>query len=361
MNTIFDGADGPYVLHEADGAARIIGVNEQGVLYNTFYDVLPDDYSVKIVSHNNTHRFSVKLKPFEKNDWKHEMPEKLLVISDPHGDLDSFVSVLRGNGVINENYEWIYGKNGLMIVGDIFDRGNDVLPVLWLTYKLQHEAHDAGGKLHFILGNHESRVMGNDLGFAAEKYKNIASYLGIEYACLFGINSELGRWVANRNTIEVIGDMLFVHGGLSENFYKGNYKIDYVNEQISNALFLDYEGRDRFSEHSEFLFSSSRGYKGGSGPMWYRGMFEEDNGVDHPLTDEVLNGLLKRYNVKRIVVGHTELDEISFFRDDRVVGVKVHTENNRLRKASRGILIEKGEIFIIDDEGYLELILRQAQ
>lgn len=308
------------------------------------------NYAVEVVSHNNTHRFHVKMKPFEKNDWRHNMPHKLLVISDPHGDLDSFLSVLRGNGVINDNYEWTYGTNGLMIVGDIFDRGQDVLPVLWLIYKLKQEAHEAGGKLHFVLGNHESRVLGNDLGFAAEKYEKIAAHFGIEYASLFGSNSELGRWVANSNTIEIIGDTLFVHGGLSENFYKGNYDVSYVNEQISNAIFLDYEARDRYSDHSEFLFSSTRSYKGGSGPMWYRGVFGP-NGIDHPLTDEVLDGLLNRYNVKRIVVGHTELDEISFFRDGKIVGVKVDTEKNRERKASRGILFENDKLFIVDDEG----------
>lgn len=351
MKPIFDGADGPYVLFEEDGAVRIIGVDERGQPYNVFYDGLPDDYSVKVVSHDNTHRFNVKMRPFERNSWRYKSPEKLLVISDPHGDLDSFLSVLMGNDVINENYEWIYGENALMIVGDIFDRGVDVLPVLWLTYKLKHEALDAGGNLHFVLGNHESRVLCNDLDFAASKYEDLASYFDIEYASLFGPNTELGQWVANTNTIEIIGDSLFVHGGLSENFYKGNYEIPYVNQQISNALFLNYEERDRFSEHSEFLFSSSRRYKGGSGPLWYRGMFGFADTVDHPLTDEVLDGLLKRYNVKRFIVGHTEFDEVSFFRGGRVIGVNVNSTKNYERKGSRGILIEGDDIFVVDDKG----------
>ena len=350
MKTIFDGSDGPYILHQPNGGARIIRVDEQGNLYDNTLDVLPHNYSVEVVSHNNTHRFPVALRPIEKNHCKHTMPPKLLVISDPHGNLDSFLSVLTGNNVINEHYEWIYGKNGLMIVGDIFDRGKDVLPVLWLTYKLQHEARDAGGRLHFILGNHESRVLGNDLGYATQKYKDIASHLNIDYATLFGAQSELGRWVANCNTVEIIGDTLFVHGGLSENFYNANYNLSYVNEQISSAIFLDYPGRDVYSQDSEFLFSSSRNYKGGSGPMWYRGVFGP-NGTDHPLTDTVLNKLLKRYNVKRMVVGHTELDEISFFRDGKIVGVKVDTGKNRKLKASRGILFENDVIFIVDDEG----------
>ncbi|NLZ94215.1 MAG: metallophosphatase [Bacteroidales bacterium] len=351
MKPIFDGADGPYVLYEENGAVSIVGVDEQGHPYNTTYDVLPKDYSVKVVSHDGTHRFNVKMKPFERNYWKYESPEKLLVISDPHGDIGSFLSVLIGNGVMNENYEWIYGKNGLVIVGDIFDRGVDVLPVLWLTYKLKHEAREAGGALHFVLGNHESRVLCNDLDFAAAKYEELASYFGIEYASLFGSNTELGQWVASINTIEIVGDNLFVHGGLSENFYNGNYDIPYVNEQISSALFLNYAERDKYSDDSEFLFSSSRSYKGGSGPIWYRGMFGYTDVVDHYLTEEVLDGLLKRYDVKRIVVGHTEFSEVSFFRNGKVIGVNVHSQKNRERQASRGILIEDGDIFVIDDKG----------
>ena len=65
----------------------------------------------------------------------------------------------------------------------------------------------------------------------------------------------------------------------------------------------------------------------------------------------MLDGLLKRYDVKRIVVGHTEFSEISFSRDGRIIAVEVHTEKNRVRKASRAILIEKTETFIIDDKG----------
>lgn len=351
MKPIFDGADGPYVLYEKDDTVRIIGVDEHGQPYNTTYDVLPEDYSVEVVSHDGSHRFNVKKSPLIRNNWKNEAPQKLLVISDSHGDLNAFLSVLTGNGVINENYEWTYGNNGLMIVGDIFDRGSDVLPVLWLTYKLQHEARKAGGNVHFVLGNHETRVLCNDLDFAAGKYQDLASYFDIPYAFLFGPNSELGQWLYYTNTIEIIGNSLFVHGGLSENFYNGNYEIPYVNEQISNALFLDYMQRNEYSQDSEFLFSSSRRYKGGSGPIWYRGMFGFADAVDHYLTDKVLNGLLKRYDVKRFIVGHTEFDEVSFFRGGRVIGVNVNSTKNCERKASRGILIEDDEVFVIDDKG----------
>ena len=65
--------------------------------------------------------------------------------------------------MIDADYNWIFGTNQLVIIGDVFDRGVDVLPIYWLIYKLEKEAEDAGGKVTFLIGNHETMVLGNDL------------------------------------------------------------------------------------------------------------------------------------------------------------------------------------------------------
>lgn len=83
-----------------------------------------------MVSQKGGHRFQVKLHPVERPLWKSGQREKTLIISDPHGDLESFVSVLRNNGVIGKNYKWKFGKNQVIVIGDVFDRGKDVLPFL---------------------------------------------------------------------------------------------------------------------------------------------------------------------------------------------------------------------------------------
>ncbi len=79
----------------------------------------------------------------------------MLVLSDPHGDLDCFVSVLKNNGVIGDRYEWTFGEGQLVVIGDVFDRGDDVVPIFWLLYKLEAEAVRQGGAVIFTLGNHE--------------------------------------------------------------------------------------------------------------------------------------------------------------------------------------------------------------
>ena len=71
-------------------------------------------------------------------------------MSDPHGRLDCVVSLLQGNGIIDENLNWNYDSNHLMILGDIFDRGDDVTQILWLIYKLEQEAAQAGGCVSFL-------------------------------------------------------------------------------------------------------------------------------------------------------------------------------------------------------------------
>ena len=82
-------ADGPYILYSIDGSARVISVNGEGHVSDTTYATLPRDYSFEVVSHDGKHRFPVSLHHVERPAWHSPQPDKLFVLSDPHGDLDS--------------------------------------------------------------------------------------------------------------------------------------------------------------------------------------------------------------------------------------------------------------------------------
>lgn len=45
--------------------------------------------------------------------------EKVLVVSDPHGNFDCFADLLQANGVINKQYKWTFGSNQLVVIGDV--------------------------------------------------------------------------------------------------------------------------------------------------------------------------------------------------------------------------------------------------
>lgn len=145
--------DGPYILYQADGSTRVINVNKKGRITDKTYATLPKDFSFRVTDHEGRYPFDVKLHPLKRPEWQYTRPEKVFVMSDPHGRLDCVISLLQGNGVINDNYQWNFGSNHLVIIGDIFDRGKDVLQIFWLFYKLEDEAAKTGGHVSFLLGN----------------------------------------------------------------------------------------------------------------------------------------------------------------------------------------------------------------
>tara|TARA_Y100000589_G_scaffold165030_1_gene156903 strand:+ start:320 stop:754 length:435 start_codon:yes stop_codon:yes gene_type:complete len=51
---------------------------------------------------------------------------KIAAFSDIHGQYDLLVSLLLNNKIIDKDLNWIFGEGHLVIVGDIFDRGDKV-------------------------------------------------------------------------------------------------------------------------------------------------------------------------------------------------------------------------------------------
>ena len=271
------------------------------------------------------------------------MPDKVFVMSDPHGKLDCVVSLLCGNGVIDRQLHWSFGSNHLVVIGDIFDRGNDVPQICWLFYQLEEEAAQAGGRVSFLLGNHEPLLLAGDMRYTKPKYALLAEKVGMAYPLLLGPDTELGRWLGTRNTMQTIGNDLYVHAGLGAEFYDRDLRIDDVNEAMSRALFLKKEERKTLSPLTAFLY-------GNSGPIWYRGLVRTDAKYN-PLPADSLQLILQRYGAEHIIVGHTIFKEVSSFYDGKVIDVNVDNAENRKKKRSRGLLIDNNRYLLVGDKG----------
>lgn len=339
--------DGPYIFHLPDGRVRVISVNQEGEVSDQIFTLSPES-SFPVFSHEGNFLFDVTLHPISRPDWKYQQPEEFVVMSDPHGNWDCLVSTLLMNGVIDQEYRWKYGANHLMILGDVFDRGNDVLPIFWLIYKLEQEAEQAGGRVSFMLGNHEPMVLANDVRYVEKKYAALSEQVGVDYAAFFGPDTELGRWLGTRNTIEIIGNDLFVHAGLGEAFLEQNLSIPQVNEEMSRGLFMTKEQRNQLSPLTEFLYGSV-------GPIWYRGMVRNDKRY-YPLEPETLDRILDAYGVQRVIVGHTIFPDIVSFYNGKVIDVNVNNQKNFDQVLGRGILIKAGKTYIISDKGILRTL-----
>ncbi len=340
-------ADGPYLFHLPDGRIRMIAVSPDGAWTDTIY-ASREGAGFPVWSDRGEFLFHVQLHPVKRENWKQPLRRETTILSDPHGDLESLVSFLKGNRIIDHHYNWTYGKNQLIINGDVFDRGNDVLAIFWLIYKLEHEAEAAGGKVSFLLGNHETMVLGGDLRYMKPKYQQLAERLDTPYETLFGPDTELGRWLSTRNTLQRNGKYLIVHAGLSRPFLERNLSAELVNTTMSEALFRSKADRKNISELTGFLY-------GNDGPVWYRGMVRDQEKYN-PVDPEVVKAILKRYKADRIVVGHTVFKDISLFQENLVIGVNVDNAKNRKEERGRAIVIRKNKIYVADDNGSLRLL-----
>src|SRR4030042_2596868 len=91
----------------------------------------------------------------EEIPWEWSGIERVVVIGDLHGDYESFIKILRGTQVVDDDLLWAAGKTHFVQTGDIMDRGPDARKILDLLIRLEKEAEAAGGMVHVLLGNHE--------------------------------------------------------------------------------------------------------------------------------------------------------------------------------------------------------------
>ena len=174
----------------------------------------------------------------------------------------------------------------------------------------------------------------------------------MDYPQLFGPDSELGRWLATRNTMQTIGDDLYVHAGLGREFLERNLEIPIVNEEMSRALFMNKKERKALSPLTAFLY-------GNDGPIWYRGLVRTESKY-HPLPTDSLQMILDKYEAKHLIVGHTIFEDISTFYEGKVIDVNVDNTKNRKAKRGRALLIEGNRYYVVGDKGKQRLLNPQT-
>jgi hypothetical protein len=233
---------------------------------------------------------------------------RIVALSDIHGQYDLMVRLLRAHRVIDDKDDWALGRDHLVIAGDVFDRGDKVNEVFWLLFQLQQQAHAAGGAVHFLLGNHETMVLYDDLRYVNPKYVEVARLLGRPYAVLYGADSVIGGWLRTRPVMLRLGDTLFLHGGIAPENLDLVAGIDATNTAYRGSLGV---AKDTVKTDP----TTSRLYDGKRSPIWYRGYFNGE------LATPQVQTLVERLGLARIVVGHTTMDEVASFHGGRVIAI----------------------------------------
>lgn len=340
------GTDGPVVIRRGDKLISYTVTEENGSPVFRTEEISADDSLYCFANDSRKFGFLLKkeLPPDEECDY--QMPEKLLAVSDIEGNFDGFAAILRGAGVINDKYEWSFGSGHLVLLGDFFDRGNHVNECLWLIYKLESESERAGGKVHFILGNHELMNLKGDFRYVRKKYFQNADSLGLPYSEWYSAGSELGRWLMTKNCIEKIGSTLFIHGGYSPQLLAMNLPADNINDILRDLM------KSSFSKAMSALDSL---IIRSNGPLWYRGIAKQE------IPESTVDSLLAMNSAERIVIGHTLFEEICNLYGGKVKAIDIYHADNFEKGKMFALWYEKNMFGVIDESGNITKISDNAK
>lgn len=319
--------DGPYVYYEGNNII-VEEVTPSGLVSNT-YTTTDGLVLTCQLPHMGT-SFSFSLKPeinIEPSIYT-ETPSKFLAISDFDGHIAGLTQVLRGEGIIDENFNWIYGDGHLMISGDLFDRGFHIQESMWLIYKLESEAEAQGGKIHLIIGNHEIFNLTDDWRYVETKYFNDAHLMGKRMSELYDSNTELGRWLRSKNIIEKVGNYAFLHGGITTEVAALNLSYNEINDY--GRLIMNGAN----CPNNDCLEVT-----GGDGIYWYRGM------VDEELSQAEVNDILDQFSVESLILGHTKGSNIRSLYEGGVIAIDMFHVNNFNSGFMKALQFELGCFF----------------
>ncbi|MGF1508723.1 MAG: metallophosphoesterase [Myxococcota bacterium] len=254
---------------------------------------------------------------------------RVVAVGDVHGDYQQLVQVLRFAGVIGPDGHWSGGRSVLVQAGDIPDRGPDSRKAMELMMRLEREAVENGGRVHALIGNHEALNMMGDLRYVhpgefeafvgPDSAQRRAEWLSgrqgptstsdtastaassedqgdaaaasiplgwVEHRRAWQPTGSLGAWVLEHDSVVVVGQSMFVHGGLSPALL--GVPLSQVNERIREELRSGQAGPGSYVEDP-------------AGPLWYRDLASGDEKA----LEEHVDRVLTFYEVERIVVAHT--------------------------------------------------------
>lgn len=236
----------------------------------------------------------------DKQTWRFHFADKVVAIGDLHGDLAATRAALRLAGAINSEDDWIGGKLVVVQTGDQLDRGNEEREILELLNKLESQAKVAGGALHILNGNHETMNVAGDFRYVTpDGLRDFYSEQGNQPQAMrlpapargrghaFFPGGTYADMLAKRNTIVIVGDTIFAHGGVLPEHV--DYGIGYINSEVRAWM----RGKKR---------SLPEVMVGNDSPVWTR-RYSAPEPTDKDCA--VLRRALSKLKVVRMVVGHT--------------------------------------------------------
>jgi hypothetical protein len=339
-DTVPSFSDGPYVFLE-EGTRWVMTWLERDSALNRTRKIertimgAPADTLVQGID-DRTYRL---IREFSPGPSEITTQSDIFVIGDLHGRYDALLPLLANNRVTGPDHRWAFGSGHLVLLGDVFDRGDRVTELLWFIYDLQEQAREAGGDVHLLLGNHEIMALTGDHRYLDEKYAYFTSFLQTNYDSLYGLNTVIGRWLRSRNIILKINDLLMMHAGISPAFAAYDLPYEDVNRAVRD--YLDAGDKSANQVAAKLIL-------GPDGPLWFRG-FTNAKIQEDPALQQFIDDYLDTRGLKKMILAHNEQYQVTASFNGRIISADVKIDESG--KTAQGLLISGQRIFVCLSDG----------
>lgn len=255
--------------------------------------------------------------------------QRLVAIGDLHGDLQKAKEALLLARVMDRRGKWVGGKDVVVQVGDLLDRGENEIKIIYLLEKLKREAQREGGDVMVLNGNHEFMNAGlvfqcasrggceefdgwkewYEIGEAFKRTcdhtmynkprpitdKKIDPLLWCRIEALRPGGPFARRFFVNHPVVLVVGNSVFAHAG-----------ITHENMQDSSVEEINEMSKKYFK--GEFDATYPPVFKDPKSVIWtreYDGIPQKDDSLGAYEACKQVKAALDGLAVQRIAVGHT--------------------------------------------------------
>lgn len=336
--------DGPYVFYNGDNQLLIQETKVKGDTYDlqqTYKDLSANGSTLfrcasdqGLVSHQFTVHYNKQGPP--KSVLLDSLPDEVYVFPDINGNFHALRTFLLDNKLIDINLNWIAQDAHVVLLGDVFAYGDNVLPCLWLIYELSQQASAAKGGVHLVLGNRDLEVLNGKASQLHKKYKGLAQYTNQDFESMFSTNSVLGDWLRQQPLVLKMGKTLFVHAGLEPFISSENLTVDQINTITKKGL-----NQESLTEKESSIYNL---LVSENGPSNSKRMAEEE------LEDKEVEQILQTLGVDLIIQSQKQVDRSQYILEKKVLLINTPQPSNSKEGRATGILIKKGYPYILKDK-----------